>query len=295
MQLSSKLFYKHLSALVLAVTVVFLCSSCDPAFSPFKKKNNHFSVFGYLNASADTQFVRVEYLRDGMATDAPVNQDAKVMLKNTETGQTTTLQDSLFSYYQSGKAHNYYTTMNITSNQSYRLQVQGHGSSSSAKVDIPSLFPEPDLFKQAGYLKVRNINRLIAVKTIYHTCQDCGGFGTCPSEPTIFKSTFSHLEDTVHQSQNLIKANFQTSDDLQEIGEGYPAGKTFTIVRSEVMVAAGTPQWPDFLHLDEEAVALPQVASNIEGGVGLLGGIVTDTVTISTNSPKPCYSSSTKQ
>lgn len=288
-------FCNYIGVFMLAVVTILLGSSCDPAFSPIEQNGRTFSIFGYLNASADTQFVRVEYLRDSLAIGSPEKLDAEIILTNTETGQTTTLQDSVFSYYQWGKAHNYYTTMDISANQSYRLEVQGNGSSSWAEVDIPSPFPTPSLVKSGDYLEVRDIGRLIAVKTIYRTCQNCSGFDTCPSEPSIYKSTFSHLEDTVHRSSNLIKANFNTADDLGAIGDSYPDGKTFTVVRSEVVVAAGTQQWPDFLHLDEEAVALPQVASNIEGGAGLLGGILTDTVTVATNSPDPCYTSSSKQ
>lgn len=291
MLLSLTIFRNHIYTLVLATAVVLLFSSCEPAFAPIEQNNRTFTVFGYLNASADTQFVRLEYLRDSMATDTPTQLDAEVTLTNVETGQTATLQDSLFSYYQSGRAHNYYTTMDISPNQSYEFQIQGHGASSSAEVTIPSRFPKPNLFRPGGYVEVRDIGRLIAVKTLYHTCQNCGGLGGCPTEPFINTDSFLHLQDTVHLEENLIKAGYHPEKDLSTIGEGYPRGKTFTVVRSEVIVAAGTPQWPDFLTIDEEAAALPHVASNIEGGVGLLGGIVTDTLTIETNSPEPCYSS----
>lgn len=292
MGLSSKISCNALAAVATVLMVSFLLSSCDPAFSPIKENDRTYSVFGYLNASADTQFVRIEYLRDSLATNTPLQLDAEVKLTNIETGQQVTFQDSVFEYYQAGKAHNYYTTMDILPKQSYRLEVKGRGSSSSAEVDIPDSFPEPDLIKGDEFVKVRDIDRLIAVKTIYHTCQNCGGAETCPAEPTIIRDSFSHLKDTVHLSENSIKANYDSSEDLLVVGDDYPSSKTFTIVRSEVVVAAGTPQWPDFLRLDEEAMGLTQTASNIDGGTGLLGGIFTDTLTIETNSAEPCYRSS---
>ena len=292
MGLSSNISSNALPALVIVVGVSFLLSSCDPAFNPIKENDRTYSVCGCLNASADTQFVRIEYLRDSLATDTPLQLDAEVQLTNTETGQQVTLKDSVFEYYQAGKAHNYYTTMDILPNQSYQLEVKGQGSSSSAEVDIPGSFPEPDLIRGDEFVEVRDIDRLIAVKTIYQTCQDCSGADTCPAEPTIIRDSFSHLKDTVHLSGNSIKANYDSSEDLFVIEDSYPSRKTFTIVRSEVIVAAGTPQWPDFLRLDEEAMGLTQTASNIKGGAGLLGGIFTDTLTIETNPAEPCYRSS---
>jgi hypothetical protein len=50
--------------------------------------------------------------------------------------------------------------------------------------------------------------------------------------------------------------------------------------RIEILVAAGSPDWPEFLRLDPETELLPGVASNVEGGVGYVGGVVTDTITV---------------
>lgn len=294
MQLSqtAKVFFSS----VALVAVLIMANACEPAFNPINSNSSKsYSVFGFLNASADTQFVRVEYLRDSLATDAPEALNADVQLTNTATGQSAMLHDSLF-HYRTVAAHNYYTTMDIEPNQSYRLEVSRGNAKSSAEVAIPKTFPKPKLAKSRGaspdFLVVQDIDRLIAVKTIYHTCQDCGGIGGCPAKPHMIRDSFAHLQDTVRMSDGRIKAMLKTSDDLLEIGNGYPSGQTFTVVKSEAIIAAGNAEWPDFLSLDQEAVALPQVASNIDDGAGLLGGILTDTITVETNSADPCYNSS---
>ena len=50
--------------------------------------------------------------------------------------------------------------------------------------------------------------------------------------------------------------------------------------RYDVVVAAGMPSWPNFVEFDDEAIALPNVGSNIECGTGFVGGIVSDTLNI---------------
>ena len=277
----------------MAVFAVVVSAGCDPAFDPIKETNRSYSVYGYLNASADTQFIRIEKLRDNMPIGTLDDLGADVQLTNVTTGQTTLLQDSLFNY-RVGRAHNYFTTLQVNPEQQYRLEVQGNEGAASAEVDIPDTFPEPSLAPRKEFVQVQDIDRLIAVKTIYDTCQNCGGLGGCPDEPYIRRFTYSHLADTAHIQGSGIRANYNMAEDLSEVSNNYPRNAAFTIVRGSVVIAAGTANWPNFLELDAEAAALPNVASNIDGGVGLLGGIVTDTVTFEKNPPTACYTSSNK-
>lgn len=51
-------------------------------------------------------------------------------------------------------------------------------------------------------------------------------------------------------------------------------GALFAITSIEVTVAAAGPDWPDLAAFDDETLALPNVVSNIEEGVGFLSGII---------------------
>lgn len=252
---------------------------CDPAFNPIEYDTRHFSVFGYLNASADTQFVRIEKLRDGMATDAPDTLDIKVTLKNANTGQSEQLHDRLFDYYQDGKAHNYYTTMDINPTEKYHLEVRGEEGTSSAEVEVPDSFPKPEVVRNDDFLtsvKIRGVNRLIAVKTIFQTCsQDRGCYCKKPT-----RYTYSHLQDTLKMNDGSIKAKIDLHDTKEKIFRNFGPNKNYFILNYDVVVAEGMPNWPNYANLDPEAVALPDVATNINGGVGYLGGIVSDTLNI---------------
>ena len=53
-----------LSALLIAA---LLLGSCDTAFDPFQENDYHFSVFGFLDDAADSQFIRITPVRDSIA------------------------------------------------------------------------------------------------------------------------------------------------------------------------------------------------------------------------------------
>lgn len=262
-----------------AVVVLALIGGCDPTVDSFQENELHYSIFGYLNASADTQFVRVEPLRDGMLTRAPATLDADVALINRSTGRTVPLQDSLFRYPGDRTTHNVFTTADIQPTAQYRLVVEGpNGATSRAQTSVPDSFPapvvrvpasEPDCSlygRDLALLEVKGIDRLVAVTARYHTGRR--------EEPW----RVHYLADTSNTPDGTVISRIHYDDDYCQIGGG--RGEGGTVTRIDVVVAAGAPDWPEFLRLDWETETLPTTASNVKGGVGLLGGVVTDTVVL---------------
>lgn len=273
-----------------------LYGGCEPSFDPIQENDRYYSIFGYLNASADTQYVRIEKLRDSLATGTLTNLDAEVTLTNMSTGQTVTMQDSLFEYVQ-GWAHNFYTTMAINPNGKYKLVVDGPAGTSNVEVRIPDTFPEPELLEppeKDPFVVVRGIERLVGAKLIYKSCLDCicGPLAisppACPADPFIRTMEFYALPDTASFTNGIIHVPIDSLEDRMEIELEYPETREFTITNYKMVIAAGTDQWPDYIELGQEAVGLPNVATNVEGGTGFLGGIISDTLTIGTQSSLPC-------
>lgn len=279
---------------VLAATVLLLVTAgCDPSVDSFEDNGLDYSIFGYLNASADTQFVRVEPLRDGMLTRAPENLDAEVTLTNLATDRTVSLQDSLFRYIDDATAHNFYTTFDIKPTTPYRLLVQGPGEAESqVQTTVPDTFPPPtvsasipDCFPNCppganpdcgvteeqhkslfATVLVEDIERLVAVRALYYMEEPRGVW------------SFGHLADTTHTRNGTIRAQVDYGKDWCTLPTAEDGDRVQR--RIEVVVAAASPDWPEFLRMDFETEVLPGVASNVEGGVGFLGGIVTDTVAV---------------
>lgn len=279
--------YRKVLSLLFAIFAIVLIEACDPAFSPIDENDRYYSVFGFLNASADTQFIRIEQLRDSLFSDTPTDLNIEVELTNTSTGQSVEMKDSLFDFLSEGLAHNYYTTLPINPTETYRLEIVEGGTKTSAEVAVPEAFPEPELLTESK-LKITGIDRLIGVKMIYSVSPICIPDGNnpesenCPDVPPVFQHDLQHLGDTTRMGNGVIHADIGQADDLNEIEQNYgPLG--FELVRVKVVVAAGSPSWPEFIGLADEAQAIPGTASNIEGGVGLLGGVVTDTVLVYEN------------
>jgi len=274
MQLGSQDSTISFQLILFIVCTALLNTGCDPSFNPIKQNDRYFSVFGYLNASADTQYVRIEKLRDGMPGETPSDLEAKITLTNVATNQTVTMQDSVYEYYLQGKAHNFYTTMDINPNQKYRLEVNGEEGNSSAELEIPDAFSKPEVLDNSKFqtiLKMQGIKRLVGIKTIYQTCQ------TCSCDETI-RYTYSNLKDTLYMDDGSVKAEIDLLEEKKKIFLNYPENKDYSILRYDVVVAAGMPSWPNYADLDPEEVILPDVATNVNNGVGYLGGIVSDTL-----------------
>lgn len=76
-----------LSALLFFGSFLFL-TSCDPTFEPLGENDRyHFSIYGYLDASADTQWVRVGTAREAI-DDVPDPSGITVTLENIQSGET---------------------------------------------------------------------------------------------------------------------------------------------------------------------------------------------------------------
>ncbi len=265
--------------ILLSVAFLLLVVGCDPTVDTFEENDRHYSLFGFLNATADTQFVRVEPLRDSMLTRAPATLDATVQLTNLATQDSHPLRDSLFQYLDRATAHNFYTTEDIELGTTYRLTVRTpSGEASRALIDIPDAVPNPSVhipvFRDAiselncddphrtspnAVLSFRGDIRIVGVKVLY----DVGPI-----------RTFGHLADTLHIGTDVVQARIPYVDDLCQMSDPQVPEQI------KVIVAAGSSQWPKFLALDDSVPLIPGTTSNVDGGVGFVGGIATDTVTM---------------
>src|SRR5688500_8241129 len=104
----------YLRSLAIYMAALFLIS-CEEPFEPLAATDLVFSIYGHLDASADTQWVRVMPLRESLlTTSGPI--DAVVTLQELETGTVVEMSDSLSRYtvfLADGRfyAHNFSTTM----------------------------------------------------------------------------------------------------------------------------------------------------------------------------------------
>jgi hypothetical protein len=124
--------------------VLFMLSGCDQSFEPLGENDAVFSMFAVLNASADTQWVRVMPVRESVFSE-PAPIDARVTLEHLETGHVIELQDSLFKYAGSDPdivadlyVHNFWTTEPLVRGGTYTVRAsRSDGRSAWATVRVP--------------------------------------------------------------------------------------------------------------------------------------------------------------
>jgi len=246
----------------------------DTAFDPFEESNLTYSISGYLDASIDTQFVRVTPVRGSIAL-GPDPFDALVMLEHLTTGRTTFLRDSLFRYTtpqderSERYAHNYWTTEPILPLATYRLTVtRSDGARSAATVTLPDTFPDPVVV--GNLIRMQGIERFADVKAVYWVIDLLARQVVRHSVSYLGAITLQEDEHRVIIDRARDQANITVA-----LG-----GAPMRVLRVRVTVAAAGPGWPDLAEIDEETLALSGVISNVEDGVGFLGGIVSKTLTL---------------
>ncbi len=121
------------------ILIAALFSGCDNTLNPFIDDRVPYSVYGYLEAGRDTNFIRVVDLNSPLLADSTRRLDVKkVTLTNLKTGAKQILQDSVIRF-DSVYTHNFYTTLNIAPGTTYKLKVKGADGELTVSTTVPAV------------------------------------------------------------------------------------------------------------------------------------------------------------
>lgn len=261
----------HRFVFVLIILFTWICtSSCDVEFNPWQENEQyHFSIYGYLDASADTQWVRVMPVREDLLLE-PRPIDFTVSLEHVETGEYVIMNDSLFSFARGTHAWNFWTTMELLPEHTYRLEAKSEDDRvSEAMVTLPADFPAPLVimeFSQSiplfATVFLEGVDRVADVRTVHGPIR------------------VPHLKDTVRTAQDHFRIAIDLSDDLQILSTLYPGEPPGSLISdsSLIFIAAAGPDYHYFGSISEKVIALPEGVTNIENGTGYLAGFVSKTI-----------------
>ncbi len=260
------------TACLFLIMLMFL-SGCEDTFEPLQDNDRyHFSIYGYLDATADTNWVRVMPVRDAIYA-GPEPVDAVVTLKHLETGSISVMNDSLFQFGSDVHARNFWTTKTLIPGDSYRLTAENSsGQSSSATITLPPDYSTPEVQQTEGditFLYIDPVEQLVDLQVIYAV------FIRQNDQLQILYFPVSQLENkSLTDNGYFVTVNRRNDHNYinqRLIGRG-------TIQPVQVFAASAGPDWVDFSVIDDEIIELPEGISNIENGVGYLTGIVSKTV-----------------
>lgn len=280
----------HFSRLPIYFSLILLCLiftySCNQSFEPIKENDKYnFSMYGYLDASADTQWVRITPARD-QVNQPPVKPEMQVMLENLQNSSTTVLNDSLFQFTNPSGFNviNAWTTTDIAPSQTYRLHAKRpDGRESEVTITLPEKFPNPSLIPQPGNecngtLRIEGVKNLADVHARWQIKAKFINEGRVIFEQEEF-FIFPYMRFVNQLSSNEYEVFIDTERELgfRNSGALAPPGTVteIDVISREIFVASGGPEWNSEIDsISNIEYSLPQVFSNVENGLGYMVGIV---------------------
>lgn len=266
-----------ISALPLFLSCLMILG-CNETFEPWQENDQyHFSIFGYLDASADTQWVRVMPVREDLFAE-PKPIDAVVTLEHVESGESVVMNDSLFTFFQ-GYAWNFWTTLSLEPEQSYRIIAErSDGQISQAIVELPPDFPTPTVQRNPSapggipprdIIFVEGVERMIDVQTLHHI-----RFRHTDEESLV---PFIHLQDTTRTVSGDYIISIDPREDRDMLQSMFNL-ETIEILDQQIYIVSAGPGFHYFPSIDDKVVALPEGVSNVTQGIGYVAGVVSKTI-----------------
>jgi len=254
-----------------------MVAACDDTFEPIKPSDLAFSVFGYLDAGVDTQWVRVMPVRDlKVTTQEPL--DATVTVEELGTGRIIALRDSLFDFsppfdWHLGSEgiylHNFWTTERIEAGATYRFTAIREGTEpSEAIVQTP---PDYDVevwinqqryaWEDADSLRITGLKHLAFLRMLLTFHANCPPW---PDTGTLRVPVEAHAaEDGV-----WVAAIRKSGMSPQAPGCAAPV-----VDKWDLWMMGSEAPWPSG-GMDPSVLG-DSIFSNISHAVGFLGGVFT--------------------
>lgn len=264
---------KKIKPVLIALFSFFLLTNCNQTFEPLAENDQyHFSIYGYLDVAADTQWVRVGTAREAL-DDAPDPSGISVTVQNMQTGETVEMQDSLFT---TGNFLNYWSTVDIENEQTYRIKVEGEEEKSShADITTPKELPTPlvleNTYPPYGFSIYIDdaVEHVADIQSKWYVVLNPE---TNPIRKT-FTFTYRNEMEQV-EVYNGVFAAFAPLEDEEGHIEASVGINDYEVVHRQFFVAAAGPEWNDEISsIGDLEYFINSTSSNVVNGLGFVIGI----------------------
>ncbi|TVQ00962.1 MAG: DUF4249 family protein [Balneolaceae bacterium] len=253
-----------------------LFTACDDSFQPFQENDTYFfSIHGYLDASADTQWVRVGTIRQNI-DELPDPEGIRVTLKDLQSGETVVMNDSVFT---SQNVLNFWTTMDIKHEQTYEITAEHtDGNKSRVTVTTPTGLPSINIVPQCG-VGVSPGARIFIDDTVEHIADLQSVWYVILNPGTENRRriyTFPLRNILTHTSgyRGSYTARVYWDRELTQIEQSVGLGTEISVTARQFFVAAAGPEWDDNISsIVNLEYFLLGTASNVENGLGYVVGV----------------------
>jgi hypothetical protein len=263
-----------LPALLLGLT------ACSDTFDPIDHSGPPFSIFGVLDASADTQWIRVNGLRSTLLPSTAPSGFA-VTLENLGQGRVIQLRDSAMPFVnmlgsEPAYAHDFWTAERLQPGASYRFRARADSAVAESIVEIPRDFQwevwvsqpvkadrpfastGPDIVWLAG---VKQLAFLVWYRPYWDDCS------AAAVDRTV--NPMGAGGDSVARQVGVAKDTISVKGIL-----GRSCGALHYTNKELDVVSSGAP-WPFGLDYTTWQLKPGDEASNVSNSFGFIGGVLT--------------------
>lgn len=264
---------------VWVVVVLVLLAGCEDSIGPPPVEPPPFTLYGALDARADTQAIIVLPIRDTLGLDPPRPLDARVTSEDRATGAVQVWRDSLVRLPDGRTRHVFWAPFRAEPNHTYRLRAE-RSDGAASQVDVP-MPPEATIERLPPVLPVGNRVLLpvelrdapvvlnAAVRYVL----------SLPATNTVDSVTVAYDAAPLGDALAAHRIEIDLSADARTIREalGFTVPIRLVAMHLEVFVASD-PWRPPGGEFDPDVLILPQRFSNVTNGFGFVGGGYTETL-----------------
>lgn len=131
----------HARSRVLLVVLAFAMwtgTGCEESVDPVLDTDEVFTLYGFLDPSADRQAIRIFSIDGVLQNTAATPMDADVRTTNRQTGEEVVWKDSIITYDDQSVGHVFHAPMSVSFDTPYRLTAtRSDGRSTSVDIQTP--------------------------------------------------------------------------------------------------------------------------------------------------------------
>jgi len=262
-----------------------LWAGCDQNIEPIVGEDRPYTLWGFLDANADTQRVRVFTVEERLGTDRSGPIDASVASVNLTTGETIRWAGRQITFADTSMGHVFEAAFRAVHEEQYRLEVtRSDGSKSTATVTIPppvtvELVDERNRTVVPAYIHGKPPN-LVDVSVVYDaiTLPPANPWPPGSTTPEAVRLpvavSYSGKEEPTADGW---KYEINLRQDFEEVQEVFELNclrpDLIALRRIDFRFLAADEQWdPPNGSFDPNLLIEPGTFSNVTNGYGFFGG-----------------------
>lgn len=242
---------------------LFITSSCNNTFDPLQKDQPYaFSMYGFLDVHADTQYVRVMPILESLLPNHLDTVDYSVTITRISNQETVEMSPERFDFGTDMSFWNFLTNIQIYPNESYLIRsTNSDGFHTSVFVHLPDTLPEPQVddynfSDESGLITGFYSDTLVSAGMLYV-------YTDAASSGQIYTQYISHLNEglILDGSYRFRFRNFARLP------------RNIRILQREFHIVTATTSYPDLKDLSFDEMTIPTLVTNVENGTGFVAGI----------------------